>query len=34
MQDFNGRKLKSNQEKADTFAEIFAKKTRKRLFWK
>jgi len=27
MQDFNGQKLKTNQEKADAFAKTFAKKT-------
>jgi hypothetical protein len=27
MQDFDGQKLKRNQEKADAFAKTFAKKT-------
>ncbi len=27
MQDFDGQKLKTNQEKADAFAKTFAKKT-------
>ncbi len=27
IQDFNGQKLKTDQEKADTFAKTFAKKT-------
>jgi hypothetical protein len=29
MQDFDGQKLKTNQELADAFAKIFAKKTEK-----
>ena len=28
MQDFDGQKLKTNQEKADAFAKTFAKKTK------